>query len=91
MDSTTTRQVRPNAGLLALGALLFAAASVAPAVAQPQPSYAIADETIEGTVSGFDGKYGLLVRDNGKSIDRSNCTTARSSIRPVSGWRSECA
>lgn len=85
MDSTATRNVRPHAGLAALGALLLAGPFAAPAVAQPQlpsyahaeqparpqpPNYARADETIGGTISGFDGKYGLLVRDNRGFIDR---------------------
>ena len=73
MDAMVTRLVRSEAGLFALGASLLVGALAAPAsaLAQPTlPSYAAADETIHGTVSGFDGKYGLLVRDKRGFVDR---------------------
>ncbi len=73
MDAVVTRLVRPETGPLALGAALLVGALAAPvpALAQPSlPSYAAADETIYGTISGFDGKYGLLVRDKRGFVDR---------------------
>jgi hypothetical protein len=39
------------------------------APAQGVPSYATGEETIHGTVSGFDGKYDLTVRDDRGFVD----------------------
>jgi len=73
MDAMVTRPVRPEGRLFSVGTALLVGALAAPAPAltqPPLPSYATADETIYGTVSGFDGKYGLLVRDKRGFIDR---------------------
>ncbi len=71
VDAMIARLVRSKASLFALGPSLLVGVLAAPAPAQPPlPSYAAADETIRGTVSGFDGKYGLLVRDKRGFIDR---------------------
>jgi len=51
-------------------ALLLGALAL-PAAAQPGvPSYAHAEESIRGTVSAFDGKYALTVRDQRGYVDR---------------------
>jgi hypothetical protein len=51
-------------------ALLLGAFAL-PAAAQPGvPSYAQNEQSIRGTVSGFDGKYDLTVRDVGGYVDR---------------------
>jgi hypothetical protein len=60
------------AGVIFAGAI--GSASVAPAFAQPVPSYAsgTSDETIRGTVAAINGPYNISVRDERGFVDNVN-------------------
>ncbi len=54
----------------ALAAALSFGALEVPVAAHSSPSYATQDESLRGTIVGFDGKYGLSVRDRRGFLDR---------------------
>jgi hypothetical protein len=55
--------------LLPAAALAFAALAL-PAFAGAQPSYAVHEDTIHGTVSHFDGQYTMYINDDRGFMDR---------------------